>query len=189
MDYGGERHGPTPVFRLGCHTASNQKGNYMDSAMVRKRLEAQGFCGLDDATMDELGPWLRWSQAFCTIVMAVGTALASPPILWALAVIASIGVALPFHPFDLFYNYGFRHVVGTRAFPHHGVQRRFACGLAAAWLIGTGLAFDSGQMTAGYALGWSLTAVAALVSTTHFCIPSLIFNTVAGALTGLRKKT
>ncbi len=35
---------------------------------------------------------------------------------------------------------------------------------------------------AGYVLGGSLTAVALLVSTTHFCIPSLIYNTVAGVL-------
>ena len=139
--------------------------------------------------MNELGPWLRWSPALCTVVMVAGTALAAPPILWTLAVIASLGVILPFHPFDLLYNYGFRHLVGTRAFPHQGVQRRFACGLAAAWLVGTGLAFDSGWMMTGYALGWSLTAVAALVSTTHFCIPSLIFNTVAGALAGTQKKT
>lgn len=151
-------------------------------SVVRKRLEAQGFHGLDDAAMAEIGPWLRWSPALCTIVMAAGTVLASPPVLWTLAVIAAIGAILPFHPFDLVYNHGVRFLTGTRAFPHHGPQRRFACGLASAWLIGTGLAFSGGAMTVGYVLGGSLTAVALLVSTTHFCIPSLIYNTVAGML-------
>ena len=80
----------------------------------------------------------------CAVVMGVGTALASPPILWTLAVIALVGAVLPFHPFDLIYNYGLRFVTGTRAFPPHGAQRRFACGMAAVWLVGTGVAFDSG---------------------------------------------
>ena len=30
----------------------------------------------------------------------------------------------------------------------------------------------------GYVLGGTLTVVAAIVGTTHFCIPSLVYNTV-----------
>lgn len=33
------------------------------SNSVRRRLEAQGFNGLDDAAIEEVGPWLRWSPA------------------------------------------------------------------------------------------------------------------------------
>ena len=40
------------------------------------------------------------------------------------------------------------------------------------------LAFQSGQLTLGYALGGSLTAVATLVGTTEICIPSMIYNAV-----------
>jgi hypothetical protein len=148
------------------------------STTVRCRLEAQGFLGLDDATLEEVGPWLRWSPAFCTIVMTVGVVLASPLILWALAGIAFLGSLLPFHPFDLLYNYGARHLTGTRAFPHHGPQRRFACGLASVWLVATGWAFHVGEPFAGYLLGVPLILVAALVSITHFCIPSWIYNTL-----------
>lgn len=147
-----------------------------DTTTVRCRLEAQGFLGLDDDTLAELGPWLRWSPVLCTITMTIGVALQSPYVLWALAVAAFFGALLPFHPFDLIYNYGVRHLAGTRPFPHQGPQRRFACGLASAWLVGTGLAFYSGQITLGLLLGLSLIAVAALVSLTHFCIPSTIYN-------------
>jgi len=83
---------------------------------------------------------------------------------------------LPFHPFDLLYNYGVRHFTGTRPFPHNGPQRKFACGLAFAWLIATGWAFYMGASTLGFALGVPLILVAALVSTTHICIPSIIYN-------------
>jgi hypothetical protein len=148
------------------------------SSVVRRRLEAQGFCNLDDATLAELAPWMRWSPALCTVFMALGTALDSPAVLWSLAATAFLGAILPFHPFDLLYNYGMRFLTGTRALPDHGPQRRFACGIATAWLLGTGWAFHVGAPLVGYALGISLILVAGLVSVTHFCIPSLIYNTL-----------
>ncbi len=147
-----------------------------DDITNRCRLEAQGFLGLDDPTLKELAPWLRWSPALCTTVMIIGVLFRSPTVLWTLAGIAFLGALLPFHPFDLIYNYGVRHLTGTRKFPHHGPQRRFACGIAAAWLIPTGWAFYQGADTLGYLLSATLIAVAALVSLTHFCIPSFIFN-------------
>ena len=148
------------------------------STTVRTRLEAQGFCGLDDATLGELAPWLRWSPALCTLFMILGVVMESPVVLWSLAAIAFLGALLPFHPFDLLYNYGARYITGTRPLPHHGPQRRFACTIAAAWLLGTGWAFYAGADMIGYALGVPLILVAGLVSVTHFCIPSLIYNSL-----------
>jgi hypothetical protein len=113
--------------------------------------------------------------------MAAGTAFNSPVILWSLAVTAFLGVLLPFHPFDLLYNYGVRFLTGTRALPYNGAQRRFACGIATVWLIATGWAFHVESTVVGYALGIPLILVAGLVSITHFCIPSLIYNTLFGA--------
>ena len=159
------------------------------SSVVRSRLEAQGFCNLDDATLTELAPWMRWSPALCTVFMAIGTALNSPVILWSLAATAFLGVLLPFHPFDLLYNYGVRFLSGTRALPYHGAQRRFACGIATVWLIGTGWAFHAGSALVGYALGIPLVLVAGLVSVTHFCIPSLIYNTLFKATSGPENRT
>lgn len=150
----------------------------MTSAAIRSRLETQGFLGLDDATLDELAPWLRWSPVFCTFFMILGVAMRSPAVLWGLAGVAFVGALLPFHPFDLLYNYGARHLTGTRPLPHHGPQRRFACGLAAAWLVATGWAFYTGADTLGYVLGVSLSVVAGLVSITHICIPSMIYGAV-----------
>ena len=148
------------------------------STTVRTRLEAQGFCGLDDATLGELAPWLRWSPALCTLFMILGVVMESPVLLWSLAAIAFLGALLPFHPFDLIYNYGARHLTGTRPLPRNGPQRRFACAMAAVWLLGTGWAFYVGADLIGYSLGVPLILVAGLVSVTHFCIPSLIFNSL-----------
>jgi hypothetical protein len=150
----------------------------VSASTLRRRIEAQGFRGLDDAYLAEVGPWLRWSPALCAAWMAAATIGASPPALWTLAVIAGLGAVLPAHPFDFLYNGAARRLTGTRPLPRHGPQRRFACGMAAAWLAGTGLAFHEGAMVLGYALGASLTAVATLVAVTNFCLPSLVYNTL-----------
>jgi len=143
---------------------------------LRKRVEVQGFCHLDDATLRELGPWLRWSPAVCTLFMVIGVALPSPLVLWGLAATAFLGVLLPFHPFDLLYNHGARYLTGTGPLPPQTPQRRFACGIATVWLAGTGWAFYAGANALGYTLGISIILVAGLVSVTHICIPSLVYN-------------
>jgi len=144
--------------------------------IVRKRLEAQGFGNLNDAEVDEFAPWLRWSPVICTLVMVTGIVLESPVVLWSLAATAFLSAVLPFHPFDLLYNYAARYLTGTRPLPHHGPQRRFACAMATVWLIGTGWAFHAGSPAVGYLLGVPLVLVAALVGITHICVPSIIYN-------------
>jgi hypothetical protein len=105
----------------------------------------------------------------------------SPAALWALAATALLGALLPFHPFDLLYNHGARFLTGTRALPHQGPQRRFACAIATAWLLATGWAFHRGADTLGYVLGVPLVLVAALVSITHLCVPSMMYNALSKA--------
>lgn len=80
--------------------------------------------------------------------------------------------------FDLLSNYGFRYVRGTRPIPHSGPQRHFVFGVAAVWLVATGWVFSVGADIVDFTLGVPLILVAALASTTHFCIPSFIYNTV-----------
>lgn len=147
---------------------------------VRRRLETQGFCALDDATLRELGPWMRWSPMLCFAVMASGTALASPAILVGLVPFAAVGALHNRHPFDYIYNLVVRHFTGTRPLPPHTAQRRFACGMASVWLLAAAWAFHAGAAVTGYVLGGSVAVVALLVSSTHFCIPSLIYNFLFG---------
>jgi hypothetical protein len=147
-----------------------------DFGTTRRRLETQGFLGLSDADLAEVGPWLRLTPAVCAVFMGLGTALGSTAILWGLAAPALLGAVFPVHPFDLVYNAGLRRLTGTRRLPRSGLPRRFACGMAAAWLLVTGAAFWADAAAAGYLLGGVLTAVAALVSLTHVCIPSMVFG-------------
>ena len=146
---------------------------------VRTRVEAQGFCGLDDKTLAELAPWIRWTYTLGTLVTLAGVTLMSPVVLWSLAAITSVGIFLPFHPFDLLYNHGMRYLTRTPPIPNSGPQRHFLFVVATGWLIAAGCAFYAGATTVGIALGVSLILVGGLASTTNFCIPSFIYNTVA----------
>jgi hypothetical protein len=150
------------------------------SPTVRSRLEAQGFYGLDDETLGDLAPWLRWTYTLGTVITVIGVVFMSPAVLWALAAITVLGVVLPFHPFDLLYSYGVRYLTGTGRFPNSGPQRRFVFAIATLWLVATGWAFFIGSGIAGVALGVPLILVGALASITHFCIPSFIYNAVVG---------
>ena len=151
-----------------------------DFPTTRRRLEIQGFVGLDDRTLAETGPWLRLAFALCTVLAAIGTVYASPAFLWVLVPIAALAAAFPVHPFDLLYNHGLRHLTGTGPLPKRGAPNRFACGLGAVWLLVTIWAFQSGYTLVGYMLGGALTLVGLLVSTTDICIPSLIYRTIFG---------
>jgi len=144
------------------------------------RLDAQGYVNVDRQRLREVEPWLRWSPALCAAVMVIGTLLASPLILWGLAPFAALGAVFPRHPFDYIYNLGVRRLTRTSPLPPHGAPRRFACGVASIWLVATGAAFAADLTALGYVLGGTISAVAALVGTTHFCIPSLIYGLVFG---------
>ena len=108
------------------------------SPVARRRLEAQGFVGLDDRALAEVAPWLRLAPALCAAWTAVGTTMASPQVIWALVPIAASGALSRGHPFDSLYNHGLRHILGTSRLPPYQAPRRFACGVASVWLAATG---------------------------------------------------
>jgi hypothetical protein len=150
------------------------------SPTTRRRLEIQGFCGIDERTLAETAPWVRLAFALCALLAAAGTLLASPVVLWSLVPVAAWAAAFPVHPFDHLYNFGLRKLTGTDPLPRRGAPNRFACGLGAIWLLATGWAFQAGATATGYTLGGMLTLVGLLVTTTDICIPSLIFRVVFG---------
>jgi len=150
------------------------------TATVRERIQAQGFCGLDDKTYAQMNYPLRLSPAICMVWATVGTALASPTILWALVPFAALGAILPGHPFDVLYNYGLRHLLGTPALPRYGARRHFACALATIMLIATAWGFQAGMPLLGSIAGWSLVVAAFVNVSTGFCIPSFIVRLFFG---------
>ncbi len=147
---------------------------------TRKRIEAQGYLGLSDVSIAEIGLWLRFSPAICTVWVAIATYYESVTALVILIPLSVLGAILPWHPFDAIYNYGIRHILGTELLPRAQAPRKFACMVATAWLIATSLAFYSGATILGYALGVSLAVAAAVPTFTDFCIPSFFYGLMFG---------
>jgi len=147
---------------------------------TRRRLDIQGFERIDDRALAPVAPWLRLAFGLCAVMAGVGTAMASPMILLLLVPIAALAALFPVHPFDLIYNHGIRFLTGTAPLPRRGAPSRFACGLGAVWLVTTAWAFQASHPIVGYVLGGLLTGVAALVSTTDVCIPSLVYRSMFG---------
>ena len=146
-----------------------------DSDSRRRLAEMQGFTGLDDRTLSQLDPWLRFAPALCMTWAAVGTALGSAVVLGLLVPFAVAGIVGTRHPFDAIYEHGIRPRLGTPSIPRYGTPRRFACALAAVWLGAASTAFYLGDTALGYVLGASLAAAAAVPTFTGFCIPSWIY--------------
>jgi len=147
---------------------------------VRENIQAQGFCGLDDKTYAQINYPLRLSPAICMLWATVGTALASPMILWALAPFAALGAILPGHPFDVLYNYGLRHLTRTPALPRYGARRRLACAFATTLIVIAAWGFQAGMPLAGQIAGWALVVGTFVNVTTGLCGPALIVRIFFG---------
>jgi len=145
---------------------------------VVRRLEMQGFSCSPDPAFRAVVPWLRFSPGLTTVGAAVGTALAAPAVLGALALVTGTCATTSRHPFDLLYDHGVRRVTGTPTLPRNEPPRRFACALATVWLIATAFAFWAGAPVVGYALGALLVVLGGLVATTHFCFGSLVYRAI-----------
>jgi len=145
---------------------------------VVRRLEMQGFSCSTDPSVRAVVPWLRFSPGLTTVGAAIGTVLAAPAVLGALALVTGTCAATPRHPFDHVYERVVRPVTGTPALPENEPPRRFACALATVWLVATAVAFWNGAAIVGYALGSLLVVLGGLVATTHFCFGSLVYRAV-----------
>jgi Domain of unknown function (DUF4395) len=150
------------------------------TATVRERIQAQGFCGLDDATYAQINYPLRLAPAICMVWAAVGTALGSPTILWALVPFAALGAILPGHPFDVLYNHGLRHLLGAPKLPRYGTRRRLACAVATTWLIVAAWAFQAGMPVVGTIAGGSVVAGTLLQVSTGICPPAVMARLLFG---------
>ena len=150
------------------------------SPIVRNRVEAQWFLGLDDETIHQINYWLRLSPAICMIWTGIGTWLESAPVLWALAPFALLGALLPGHPFDLLYTFGVRPLTSGPPIPRYPLRRRLACLLATFMIVAAAWSFQSGRTLSGQILGWALVSAAFVNVSTGFCIPSFLYGLIFG---------
>jgi len=137
----------------------------------------QGYGALHDSERSKLWLGLRFSPALCFGGIALGTALASPVFLFAMAGAAFLGgFVTRKHPFDYLYDAVVRPVLGEPRVPRSPAPRRFACQLATPWIVAIAVAFLAGAGTVAWVLAVPLLVVAATVTSTNWCLPSLIYG-------------
>ena len=105
-----------------------------------------------DAVRD-LGRWARIATMSCTSIVAIGTSLALPWVLWFAAGVAFATVVLRNHPAEVLYNRFIRRFTHTAAVPPTARERKVALAVAGGALIGAGFAFFFDATQLGYAMG------------------------------------
>jgi len=147
----------------------------------RSCLTMQGYGSLSDRERQSLWLGLRFSPALCLAGIALGTILASPALLLAMAVAAGVGgFVTAKHPFDYAYDAVLRPLLGGPSLPPSPAPRRFACQLATPWLVAIAVAFWAGAPMVAWVLAVPLLVVAATNTATNWCLPSLIYGLLHG---------
>ena len=144
---------------------------------TRSCMTMQGYGALSDE--DRKGLWLgiRSAPMLCFVGIALGVVLASPVLLFAMAATAFVGGFLtPKHPFDYLYDVALRPLLGGPSVPPSPAPRRFACQLATPWIVAIAVAFVADLTVVAWILAVPLLIVAAVVTTTNWCLPSLMYG-------------
>jgi hypothetical protein len=140
-------------------------------------LTMQGYGDLSDPERRSLWLGLRFSPGLCLAGIALGTALASPALLLAMAVTAGVGgFVTAKHPFDYVYDGVLRPLLGGPRVPPSPAPRRFACQMATPWIVAIAVAFWAGAPAVAWLLAAPLLMVAAANSITNWCLPSLVYG-------------
>jgi hypothetical protein len=140
-------------------------------------LTMQGYGSLSDGERQALWLGLRFSPVLCLAGIALGTALASPVLLLGMAVTAAVGgFVTAKHPFDYVYDAALRPLLGGPSVPPSPAPRRFACQMATPWIAAIAVAFLVDATAIAWVLAVPLLLVAATVTTTNWCLPSLIYG-------------
>jgi hypothetical protein len=150
------------------------------STTARERIQAQGFCGLTDATYAQINYPLRLSPAIMMVWVAVGTVLSSARILWPLVPLTALGAILTGHPFDVLYNQGLSELMGTPKLPRYGSRRRFAFAVATIMTALAAWAFHAGVPLLGYIVGGAIVASTCLQVITGICGPAVLAGRLFG---------
>ena len=148
---------------------------------THRRLEVQGYKGLSEEAIHEIGSWFQFTPALNTALLAVGILTGSRNVLLLLAFLMGIGSIFAFHPFDILYNRIIRRFTRTRALPPSGEQRRFVFSIEGLLIIATTWLFTTGRYGTAFTIGCVLLALLLSLTLFNMCIVSEMLNKVFGA--------
>jgi len=132
---------------------------------------------------------LRFKPLMTLLLVAAGAAAGWP---WMLVVVGGLGlIGTAFPPLswlDRLWNHAIRYPFRAPALPDDPDPRRFACGLADAFVLTSGLAFLVGWTTAAWVLAGCVLVIAGTVVATGFCVAAWAYVVVKRRLTGQRRR-
>ncbi|HEX2831432.1 MAG TPA: DUF4395 family protein [Thermoanaerobaculia bacterium] len=129
----------------------------------------------DDAHLHEIAPWARLAPAVCTLVILTGVWIGTSTLFWILVPLALMGAMSGRHPIDMIYSEIIAPLINTRPLPRCGAPRRFACTVAAVWLMATAIAFSDGPSLLGGVLAGLMAAGMFLTAALDLCLPCYAF--------------
>jgi hypothetical protein len=143
-----------------------------DLRTTRRRFEVQGFLGMSDAELIDVGRWMRFTPACNLLLILAGTASGSVWLLAGVAFMMAVGAVAPAHPFDILYNRIIRHATGTAPLPKSGTRRKITFVVGTLWLGATAALFASGHRSAGHVFGFLMASLIVPLATVQVCLLS-----------------
>lgn len=151
----------------------------MLSNYICNNLDEQGYTFLSQEEKNKLSVALRITPILCIVVVILGIYFRDWRIFAALTVFGILGATTTkWQPFDVLYNFVLRYVLKSPKLPPSPIQKRFACGVGAFFLVGATIMFYISAFTWGYVFGALYIGAAGLMALTHFCIASWFYNRV-----------
>jgi len=119
---------------------------------------------------------LRFKPLATLLIVTLGAALHLPWLLIATGALGLVGTAVPALSWlDQLWNHVVRHPLRAPALAADPSPRRFACGMADAFVLASGLAFALGWSVAGWALAGAVLVIAGTVVLTGFCVAAWVY--------------
>jgi hypothetical protein len=146
-------------------------------ARLRRRIETQGFRGLNDEELRALAPWMRFTPLANALLVAVGVLADSAAVLAAGALLMLWGAVTSRHPFDAFYNHVISALEGTPLLPHCP-RRRLTYALAGGVMGATAWLLHAGHRGWAFGLAGLMIAMLSLLAFTQICVASEIVERV-----------
>ena len=148
------------------------------SALRLKRLREQGYDAFTDREITDMAFGIRFAYSLCTIILIPAVIFKSVPVLAVMMSLAFLSVISPNHPFDYIYNLVIVPFTDRPKLPRRSIQLKFACSIATLWIGSITYFFYHGMDMTGFVLGALFISVAGILSTTDYCLPSVIFNAI-----------
>jgi hypothetical protein len=153
----------------------------MATTAVERFMRQQGFAAEEPTRLQSHFRALRFQPSILGPLMLLGIIFQSRTLFFVLAAVLAWNVLLPqWNPFERFYDWAIGRRRGLPRLLPAPAPRRLAQGMAAVFMLVTGLAFSFGRRTTAYVFeGLLVVAFTALLGG-KFCLGAYVYHLLCG---------